>query len=118
MPKKVLSRAQIAALSVAGVLLVFGLTIAMIQRSSDNEIKRNGIGTTAVSTGEYIQSRSGGRRSHVVYKARYAFTVGSTTRTVIGEKQYRSAEDIMPGKTVTIKYLKEEPHRAIVLSGE
>lgn len=117
-PKRKLSKQQIVTLVVIGALLIFGISVAASMRQNDAAIEKNGIETTAVSTGQYLQTRDGGRRSATVYKAQYSFEVNGMTQFVYGEKKYGSVEEITEGKTVKVKYLKDEPSESIVVSGE
>lgn len=117
--KKKLTKQQKITLIVAGVLLVFGISVAAFTQSGKNTIVKNGVEATATSTGKYMQTRSGGKRSSTVYKAQYKFVDASgTTQFVYGEKRYESVDDIKEGREVTVKYLKDKPSDSVVTAGE
>jgi len=113
-----MSKQQVVTLIVIGALLIFGISVAASMRQNDAAIEKNGVETTAISTGQYLQTRDGGRRSATVYKAQYRFEVDGMAQFVYGEKKYGSADEIAEGKAVKIKYLKDEPSESIVVSGE
>ncbi len=116
--KKVLTKQQKMSLVVVGVLAVIGIAIAVVVRGQDAAIDKNGVEVSAVSTGQYMQTRDGGRRSKVAYKAQYSYEVQGRKYFVYGEKLYKTAEEIVEGATVTVKYLPNEVTKSIVTSGE
>lgn len=67
-----------------------------------NQAKDSGVRYTAVSNGEYSARESVRRRgSGTVYRAWYTFTDNDgVQRTVLGEKEYDSPDDIKSGVEV------------------
>lgn len=115
---KKLTKQRKVTLIVLGVLLIVGIAIAVVVRQGDVAISKNGIETSATSNGEYLQTKQGGRRGKTVYKARYEFVVDGRTQYVYGEKEYTSTDEIIEGNTVQVKYLADEPHKALVVGEE
>jgi len=108
----------IIVLAIVGVLIIGAIVLGQLTQSKDRAIIKNGVEATAISTGESREVRVGGRRGQSVNKAVYTFKVDDRNYTVYGEKDFESTADITKGKSVTIKYMKDNPYEAVVVSGE
>lgn len=116
--KRRLTKQQKVVLVIAGILAIIGISIAAVQRGEDAAIEKNGIEARAVSTGQYMQTRDGGRRSHTVYKAQYSYEVDGRKHFVYGEKLYSSQGEITEGRAVTVKYMPDEVTKSMITSEE
>lgn len=116
---KRLPKSIIATLIVVGIVIITIVGFAIAGRLADGAVVRDGIDGTATSTGQSIQVRDGGRRgAQVGSKAQYTFKVGEATYYVYGDKQFNTANEARQERTVQVKYLANDPTKAVVVSGE
>jgi len=101
-------------------LIIWGIVaLAGLRGGNDRNIVKNGIATEGISTvSSYTGPKKVGRSITTVHNAIYRYTVDGESHSVIGEKDYKSADNIREGMKATVYYLEKDPEEATVVNEE
>ena len=102
-------------------LIIWGIVALLgLRNGNDNEILKNGVATEGISSAQVYKGpeKTGRRAVTTVYHAYYRYTVNDENYSVIGEKDYKSADNIHAGMKATVVYLPEDPEEAVVTNEE
>ena len=101
-------------------LIIWGIiALAGLRGGNDRNIVKNGVATEGISSiSTYQGPKKVGRSVTTVVNAIYRYEVDGESYSVVGEKDYKSKENVREGMKATVYYLEKDPEEATVVNEE